>query len=432
MTGLVGAELVRAGCWASPWPAEDGGPDRRQRLPTGRSLTGSWTSTSRECFGANMVVLREPGEVFLQGNTFGPDTTAWVERLHPESLAPERRSPDLPGGPFWAGGVVAHADGLLYVTYGRWCHALDPETLTPTASRDLPRERPYNSLVVLPDGTLVMKDFSGDTPLHPAGPDPGSELVALAPGTLEVVDRLVLPEGSIARLSVAVDEDGTASVVVVGDEHLHVVGWHGQRFVADEAPRRYVTMDGQTHGWDAVVEAGAAWFLDDGDGSTAFGPSFRGKGTNTAPLHLVRVDLLDRDAPPTMVEICGQPGGLIANPPVVDAQRGIAMGYDSGNGVVAAFSLGADGVPEADPRWRRDQDHAGHLLLDADAGLVVTFDFDHERGQDQAVVLDLDTGAEVSRTDTGSAVQTVLFPAPGWSDDLYGVSFTTVTRLHPR
>jgi hypothetical protein len=49
--------------------------------------------------------------------------------------------------------------------------------------------------------------------------------------------------------------------------------------------------NGQTFGWDAVIEDGFAWFLDNGDGTRGFGPSFRGKGVSTAPLHLVRVPL---------------------------------------------------------------------------------------------------------------------------------------------
>ncbi len=49
--------------------------------------------------------------------------------------------------------------------------------------------------------------------------------------------------------------------------------------------------EGQTYGWDCVLALGAAWFLDDGDGSTNFDGSFRDKGISTAPLQLIRVDL---------------------------------------------------------------------------------------------------------------------------------------------
>ena len=71
--------------------------------------------------------------------------------------------------------------------------------------------------------------------------------------------------------------------------------------------------------------------------------------------------------------ICGLPGGVVANPPVVDPQRRIAVGYDSANGVLAAFTVAADGTlepalaatpvprvaPDPVPRHRR----AGHRRL---------------------------------------------------------------------
>ncbi|MGZ4730477.1 MAG: hypothetical protein ACXWB2_22400, partial [Acidimicrobiales bacterium] len=88
------------GYWRSPWPAEDGGPTRRQTpsgsparpgldLSPGRTLR----ATTRSAFAPTMCILRDPGEVFLLCHTIGPDTVSWVERIHPESLETELRSP---------------------------------------------------------------------------------------------------------------------------------------------------------------------------------------------------------------------------------------------------------------------------------------------------------------------------------------------------
>jgi hypothetical protein len=41
----------------------------------------------------------------------------------------------------------------------------------------------------------------------------------------------------------------------------------------------------------------------------------------------------------------------------------------------------------------------------------------------------VETGEERARVPTGSPVQSVLFPAVGWHDDLYCCSFTTLTRI---
>ncbi|HUF84399.1 MAG TPA: hypothetical protein VMQ81_07395, partial [Acidimicrobiia bacterium] len=143
---------------------------------------------------ATMVVLREPGEVYLQGNTIGPDSVSFVEQIDPVSLEPLARSPDLPGGPFWPGGIAAHANGSLYVTYGRWCHRLGPDCSL-LASRELSQPRPYNSLLILPDGNLVMKDLDIDCANK-------AHLSVLERDRLEpVVDAVEVPEPSISRIS---------------------------------------------------------------------------------------------------------------------------------------------------------------------------------------------------------------------------------------
>ncbi len=369
-----------------------------------------------------MVVLRAPGEVFLLRHTLGPDTIAWIERVDPITLEPLERSQELAGGPTWPGGIAAHANGSLHVVFGNHAHRLAPD-LRVLASRDLPRRLPYNSFVVVPDGHLVTKDFGGMLPgddLATHIPQP-AEMLALDPATLEIVARCALPESSIARLSA----DGDI-VYVVGTSTLFRVRWDGARLRLEEGfAGRYRTIPGQTYGWDAVLALGAAWFLDNGEGSERYVGTFRGRGISTAPLHLVRVDLVT--AAVSMTEICGRPNGLVANPPVVDEARRIVVGYDSGNGVLAAFDVADDGLTTL--RWRREQNHACHPLLFPDTGELVTNDHDATRMADAIVVLDIETGAERLRVDAGSAVQSVLFPAPGFDRDFYYCSFATLTRV---
>ncbi|MFZ4720956.1 MAG: hypothetical protein ACOYMR_16135 [Ilumatobacteraceae bacterium] len=416
------------GLWDSAWPSEDGGPRRRQ-APHGVAGLGlqagaSLSAVSRMSIASTMVVLREPGEVYLLCHTGGDDAISWVEQIDPVTLDVVRRSPDLPGGPTWPGGIAAHADGSLYVVFGNHAHRLSPllEVLT---SATLPRRRPYNSFVVLPDGHLATKDFAGARPGHPegaAGDGEGeSELLVLAPGTLEIVGRCALPEPSIARLSADGDD-----VYVVGDTSLIRIRWTGSALELDDGFRpRYRTIEGQTYGWDAVIDAGAAWFLDNGAGSDRYAGTFRGMGTNTAPLHLVRVGLADGAV--SLTEVCGLPGGLIANPPAIDAERRIAVAYDSGNGVVAAFRFDESGATT--PLWRRDLNHAAHPLRFPDTGELVLFDHDAERNADQLVVLQIETGDELARVDTGSPVQSVVFPSAGPNRDVYYCSFLTVAHI---
>ena len=48
---------------------------------------------------------------------------------------------------------------------------------------------------------------------------------------------------------------------------------------------------------------------------------------------------------------------------------------------------------------------------------------------DQLVILDIETGHEKARVDTGSPFQSVVFPAPGFGRDLYYCSMPTISRI---
>jgi len=329
--------------WPSRWPCEDGGPTRRQVPRSGGGLGirpgEHLEATHRSAPMATMAVLRGPGEVFLLRHGAGDGACSRVERIDPRSLAPTGASPELPGGPPWPGGLAAHANGSLYVVFGDHAHRLDEE-LRVLAGRRLPRPLPYNSFVILPDGALVTKDFAGARPGVPvaAADRRPSELVVLNPESLAVIAALELLEPSIARLSA----DG-GDVYAVGDTSLLRVHWDGLSLRLDtEFRATYRTLEGQSYGWDCVLAGGAAWFLDNGEGSERYAGTLRGQGASSTPLHLVRVDLASGGV--TLAEVCGRPGGLVANPPVIDERRQMAVGYDSANGVLVGFSLDAGGA----------------------------------------------------------------------------------------
>ena len=359
------------------------------------------------------MVVGDEERLFLLRHTAGDGAVCSVESIHPRSLDVIASSPELAGGPVWPGGLGVDDSGSIHVVFGNHIHRLDPD-LRVVASRRLPRDRPYNSFVRLSDGTLVTKDFGGSRPgvsVQPEAREP-CELVALDPISLDLVARLELPEASIARLSA----EGT-DVFVVGDTSLFRVRWDGRELSREgQMAAPYRVMDGQTYGWDCVLALGAAWFLDDGEGSERFAGTLRGLGTSIAPLHLVRIDL--RSGMVRLTEVCGLLGGLVANPPLVDEQRRLAVAYDSGNGVVACFD--ADTL---ELRWRREQDHASHLLLYAGSGELVTGD-----GND-VVVLDISSGSELARVDPDHGIQSVLFPCPGTGRDFYVTSFMGVSRI---
>lgn len=94
-----------AGYWPSPWPGEDAGP-RRSQAPHGvkglQIVEGERLEvTSRDAFAVTMVILREPGEVYLLRHTLGANmfndaVVGWVERIDPQTLDVVERSPTWP------------------------------------------------------------------------------------------------------------------------------------------------------------------------------------------------------------------------------------------------------------------------------------------------------------------------------------------------
>ncbi|MBV9952082.1 MAG: hypothetical protein JO291_09035 [Acidimicrobiia bacterium] len=397
------------------WSHEDGGPRRQQIVPGGGLgvvAGGTLEVTTRVAPVTTMAVARDE-RMYLLRHAPGDRSSCCVERIDPVSLEPLERSVDLDGGPVWPGGLGVAADGSVHVVFGNHAHRLGPNLVT-LASRRLPRDRPYNSFVPLPDGHLVTKDFGGSLPgrLVPAEEREPCQLVVLEPVRLEIVSTLTVPEPSIARLSADGDD-----VYVVGDTSLLRARWTGAELVLDDGFRAtYRTLDGQTYGWDCVIAAGSAWFLDDGDGAEGYSGTLRGHGVSTAPLHLVRVDL--GSGAVSTAEICGLSGGLVANPPVVDASRGVVVGYDSGNGRITAFDLDSLAV-----RWRREQDHGSHLVLYEETGELVTGD------GDDVVILDVASGHELARASSGHGIQSVLFPTPGLDGDVYVCSFMGISRV---
>jgi len=436
--------------WPGPWPAEDGGPRRTQEpdgldaldLRPGERLE---VAAVRDALGTTMVILRDPGEVYVLRHTLGrrpleDPVTAWVEQIDPITLEPVRRSPSLPSGPFWPGGLAAHANGSLHVVSGNHCHRLSAD-LELLVSRQLPGPRPYNSFVVLPDGTLVMKDFDRDL-REPA------RLVLLDPDTLERrAEDVDLGEPAIARLTADGDD-----LYVVGARTVFRLRWDGSRMLRDEAWGTSYLVDGGSYGWDPMVAGGHLWFMD--NGAHDFVTTMRGAGVAPGPVHLLRM-ALDDAADVERVEVCGLPRGAVTDPPLYDAQRRIAVAYDSANGIVQAFRF--DGA--LTPLWRRELSHAAHMILHPRTGELVLHDFHcpafqrtaagravgrrstflmhrprlrrlaTRASRDEVVVVDIASGEERGRAAVPTMMQSVVFPAPGFGRDLYWCTISTLARI---
>jgi hypothetical protein len=69
------------------------------------------------------------------------------------------------------------------------------------------------------------------------------------------------------------------------------------------------------------------------------------------------------------------------------------------------------------------------MVVFPDTGELFSYDFDHERGSENCVVLDIESGEEKGRVPINSPVQCVVFPSAGWQRDIYATTFATVARV---
>lgn len=406
----------------TPWPAEDGGPARLQ-VPKGAAELGLGPAerlhaTAVTRLMSTMTVLGAPGEVYLLTHSairarLGLPTSCRVSLINPITLAPQQKSPLLRGGPMWPGGMALHANGDIYVVYGRWAHRLARDCSVKDALK-LPLDLPYNGFVVLDNGLIVTKNISESHParLSILRPDP------LVPACPEVE----CPEPSIARLSAVGNR-----LYVVGVRSIFRFDWDEDAgtLVRDASWRfDYAAGTAQTYGWDVVLGLGQAWFMD--NGKHRYLTSMIGRGVSRTANRLIRVSLQD-SSDAEAIDVCGMPGGSVTNPPLVDESRRIVVGYDSANRVVRAWSFDRDGAGLTG-LWRKDGfGAASHMICLPESGEIVTNDFG--AGGEHVVVLDIETGAEKGRARIGGITQGVVFPSPGWSRDVYWSAMSRFGRV---
>ena len=118
------------GYWPSRWPAEDGGPTRRQAPASGPGLgirpgERLEVTARRDVAAATMVVLRDPGEAYLLRHTGGADAIS-LGRAHRPRVRSSRSTapPTSPAGRPGPAGWPRTRNGSLYVVFGNHAHRL--------------------------------------------------------------------------------------------------------------------------------------------------------------------------------------------------------------------------------------------------------------------------------------------------------------------
>jgi len=442
-----------AGYYPSAWSVECGGPRRQKvsrspgpNIQPGEKLVAQSYRLDDERWPV-MFIQRAPGELYLQGGTRpGQIRTSygWVEQLDPVSLRTMRRSPKLPsGGHNWCGAACVHENGDIYVVNGSYCHRLSPD-LQIVAEHKLQTDNAHNGHLVLSDGNLVLKDIQND-------PAKRSVFTVLSP-ELEVVDRYEFPWNSVGRFS---------SDRVPGEDHIYVTSpreirrliYRNGRLSLDEGWAFCYRIEGedQSFAWDSSVGDDCVWFMDMGENQTVrtvlsshpigthnvpgrrlamrimrsligfgFGALMRnanpyGARTHDAPQRVFRVSVSDASNHDVLVPF-GLPGGNIMAPPLYDQDRHILVAFDTMNSKLGAWRYEGPGILR--PLWSRDWRSSNQLTLYADTGELIVDDC-RRLGTWDAVVVDIETGRERGRVDTGCFLSMGMWYTPGFGRDFY-------------
>jgi len=422
------------GYYPSPWSGEDGGPHRLQAVSGLRGLDiqadeSLKIKASRRLSTGNMVVLRDPGEVYLMHvdtlrDKLGMPCYSHVEKLDPETLKPIKKSPRLPGGTWWPGGLCVHRNGDLYVTFGRWMHRLNPDCEL-VASYELPQDLPYNSHVVLDNGFIVTKPIASDVAIS---------IVVVDPDTMkEACQHTPMPEPSISRLS-----SSGNYVYVTGVRTIYRYEFDAatRTLILDESwALDYVGDSDQEYGWDPVLDGENVWFMDNGKhkmGKTSL--SMLNSGVNPTPNNIIRVSS-SNSSDYSITPVCGIANGSVTNPPLYCAKRNIVVAYDSSNSVVRAWRHDPTTQALSELWTRRNFGMGGHTIYYPDTGEIVTSDYQSLktmrglREGENSVILDIESGQEKARIAMGNYMQSAVFPAPGWGRDFYWLGLDRLTRI---
>ncbi|HWS93855.1 MAG TPA: hypothetical protein VN306_15615 [Mycobacterium sp.] len=299
----------------------------------------------------------------------------------------------------------------------------------------LPQDAPYNCLLVASDGRLITKNIEYNTVRS-------SYLVVLDPDELtQAGPESELPENAMGRI--AMDTVGDEQLIYVpGSHHFYRYRYDPVQgcLVRDdrwEPIYRMMSDQQQSFAWDPCLAAGGCWFLDNGDNEAnkvifashpvgqrvpPRGSAFRGLATSAQKL--IRVSLTD-GCDVVVFTPFGVDRGSIFSPPAYDPIRGIAVSFDTGNGLLGAARYGQDG--RFTLLWQKPCRISMQPVLFLDTAELVVNDF--RRGRDDVVFYDLESGDEISRVATDSRTANGMFLSVGWNRDVIYCSIGSLARV---
>ena len=351
-----------------------------------------------------------------------PDVSiGWVEEVDPITLETIRQSPELTtGGHNWCGGAAVLADGTIITGFGNRVHklSLDLELIN---ELELPVDHAHNGISLLSDGMMITRNLEHD---H----NKASVFTMFDPNTLKVLKTLEFLGASIGRFCVDPTPEGDY-VYATTPTHIHRLIYKDQNLVLDENWSASYDLPGedQSFAWCNTVGDDSVWFMDMGD-TPPLETIMRAYPVGTkplafskpcsAPVRVHRVSTTDSRSSDVLTPF-GLPNGGHNSSPLYVQDKKILLTFDTNNRKTGAWRFNRAG--DFEQLWVHDIGNSNQVFYYPDTGEVVLDDVLEDNSVD-TVLIDIETGEEKGRVNTGARTAAGMAFYPGLGRDLYSTS----------
>jgi hypothetical protein len=352
----------------------------------------------------------------------------WVEQVDPVTLKRIRRSPDLKsGGHNWCGGGGFIASGHLLIGNGRYVQKLNLD-LEVVGELQLPVDHAHNGLLMLSDGMAITRNLE-----YVRGKP--SWFTVFDPQTMEVVERYEFVGDSIGRFSVD-GKDDYDHIYATTSTHIHRLIYKDGRLSLDQNWSASYDLAGEDQGfaWCNVLGDDSVWFMDMGDNAVNR-QIMSAYPVGTAPLKLLQREFILHRAPQRVFRVStdnsdcmdvltlfGDPKGQMNAAPLYVQDRHILVAFDTYNGKIGGWRYHGPG--KFTLLWQAKIRNSNQMLYFPDTGEIIMDDVLDAMNVD-AVVIDVETGAEKGRVGTGTFMPSAMIFGPGYGRDVYSGSGMT-------
>jgi len=351
-----------------------------------------------------------------------PDVSiGWVEEVDPITLETIRQSPELTtGGHNWCGGAAVLADGTIITGFGNRVHklSLDLELIN---ELELPVDHAHNGISLLSDGMMITRNLEHD---H----NKASVFTIFDPNTLKVVKTVEFLGASIGRFCVDPTPEGDY-VYATTPTHIHRLIYKDQNLVLDENWSASYDLPGedQSFAWCNTVGDDSVWFMDMGD-TPPLETIMRAYPVGTkplafskpcsAPVRVHRVSTTDSRSTDVLTPF-GLPNGGHNSSPLYVHDKKILLTFDTNNRKTGAWRF--NGAGDFEQLWVHDIGNSNQVFYYPDTGEVVLDDVLEDNSVD-TVLIDIESGEEKGRANTGARTAAGMAFYPGLGRDLYSTS----------